>query len=103
MLSASSTSSSLSSTAPDNPFSLPQASRKVDFSKNPMYEKTFEFYDHSLLDDVNRGVLEVQEFFRLLSVCHTVMPEEKDGECSSSFENAFHFPAPPKVAPLEEI
>ncbi len=53
--------------------------RKVDFSSNPMFETTFEFYDKNLLDDVRRGNLQVQEFFRLLAVCHTVMPETKNG------------------------
>ncbi len=45
-----------------------------------MYETTFEFYDRHLLDDVRRGNLHVQEFFRLLALCHTVMPETKNGK-----------------------
>ena len=45
-----------------------------------MSEPTFEFYDKTLLDDVNKGVAHVHEFFRLLALCHTVMPEYKDGE-----------------------
>ena len=53
---------------------------RVDFSANPMSEPTFEFYDKTLLDDVNKGVAHVHEFFRLLALCHTVMPEYKDGE-----------------------
>lgn len=56
-----------------------QSNRRVDFSDNPMSEPTFEFYDKTLLDEVKRGNADVQEFFRLLSVCHTVMPEYKDG------------------------
>ena len=55
----------------------------MDFSANPMYEPTFEFYDKTLLDDVNRGVAHVHEFFRLLALCHTVMPEYKDGNFRS--------------------
>ena len=53
---------------------------RVDFSANPMSEPTFEFYDKTLLDDVNKGVAHVHEFFRLLALCHTVMPEYKDGK-----------------------
>jgi len=53
----------------------------VDFSANPMYEPGFEFYDRSLLDNVRDGDQHCREFFRLLALCHTVMPEEKkDGE-----------------------
>ena len=53
----------------------------MDFSSNPMYEPSFEFYDQSLLDNVRSGSdSNAREFFRLLSLCHTVMPEEKDGE-----------------------
>ncbi|ESN96530.1 hypothetical protein HELRODRAFT_68049, partial [Helobdella robusta] len=52
---------------------------KVDFSKNPYYEKTFDFYDDRLLGAVEQGVPEVHEFFRLLALCHTVMSSEKDG------------------------
>jgi magnesium-transporting ATPase (P-type) len=32
------------------------------------------------LDDINSGNKHVQEFFRLLALCHTVMSEEKDGK-----------------------
>lgn len=53
----------------------------MDFSGNPMYEPSFEFYDQSLLDNVRTGAdPESREFFRLLAVCHTVMPEEKSGK-----------------------
>jgi hypothetical protein len=45
-----------------------------------MSESTFDFYDQSLLDDVYGGKEEQMEFFRLLALCHTVMPEEKDGK-----------------------
>ncbi len=53
-----------------------------------MHEPSFEFYDRSLLDaarGVNAGPggaeenSNVQEFFRLLALCHTVMPEEHNG------------------------
>jgi len=51
----------------------------VDFSWNPVFEPEFNFYDQDLLEDVQNGKPEVHEFFRLLSICHTVMCEEKDG------------------------
>ena len=52
----------------------------MDFSANDMYEPSFRFFDQSLLDAVNSGDEDSHMFFRLLSLCHTVMPEEKDGE-----------------------
>ena len=57
-----------------------------------MYEPSFEFYDQSLLREVKRGDPDTQEFFRLLAVCHTVMPEFKNGileyQAQSPDENA---------------
>lgn len=65
---------------------------RVDFSDNPMYEPTFEFYDKSLLYDVKQGNANVHDFFRLLALCHTVMTEYKDGkleyQAQSPDENA---------------
>ncbi|XP_043218324.1 phospholipid-transporting ATPase ID-like isoform X2 [Amphibalanus amphitrite] len=52
----------------------------VDFSANDMYEPSFRFFDQTLLDAVNSGDEDSHMFFRLLSLCHTVMPEEKDGK-----------------------
>ena len=51
----------------------------MDFSRNPHYTKDFEFYDQSLLNDVEKGDPKSQEFFRLLSLCHTVMSQVKNG------------------------
>ncbi|XP_062998720.1 probable phospholipid-transporting ATPase IM [Elgaria multicarinata webbii] len=48
----------------------------VDFSFNPLADSRFHFYDHSLVESIQLGNPEVHEFFRLLSLCHTVMPEE---------------------------
>uniref|UniRef100_H3C4D3 Phospholipid-transporting ATPase n=1 Tax=Tetraodon nigroviridis TaxID=99883 RepID=H3C4D3_TETNG len=54
---------------------------KVDFSWNKLADPKFAFYDHSLMEAVKDGKAEVQDFFRLLALCHTVMPEEKkEGE-----------------------
>uniref|UniRef100_A0A8C1V280 Phospholipid-transporting ATPase n=1 Tax=Cyprinus carpio TaxID=7962 RepID=A0A8C1V280_CYPCA len=54
---------------------------KVDFSWNPLADPKFCFHDHKLVEVVKSGSPEVQAFFRLLALCHTVMPEEKtEGE-----------------------
>uniref|UniRef100_A0A3P8S2G8 Phospholipid-transporting ATPase n=1 Tax=Amphiprion percula TaxID=161767 RepID=A0A3P8S2G8_AMPPE len=54
---------------------------KVDFSWNQLADPKFVFHDHSLLETVKDGNPEAQTFFRLLALCHTVMPEEKtEGE-----------------------
>ncbi|XP_038275520.1 probable phospholipid-transporting ATPase IM isoform X2 [Dermochelys coriacea] len=50
----------------------------VDFSFNPLADRKFQFYDHSLIESIKLGDAMVHEFFRLLSLCHTVMPEEKN-------------------------
>uniref|UniRef100_A0A8B9T0N1 Phospholipid-transporting ATPase n=1 Tax=Anas platyrhynchos TaxID=8839 RepID=A0A8B9T0N1_ANAPL len=55
--------------------------RPVDFSFNPLADPRFQFWDPSLLEAVKLGDPHVHEFFRLLSLCHTVMSEEKsEGE-----------------------
>lgn len=55
----------------------PQKTACVDFSFNPLCDRRFQFYDSSLIEAVKREDPAVQEFFRLLALCHTVMPEEK--------------------------
>ncbi|XP_021322580.1 phospholipid-transporting ATPase ID isoform X2 [Danio rerio] len=54
----------------------------LDFSSwNPLADRGFCFYDQSLLEAVMVGDPAVHEFFRVLSLCHTVMSEEKsEGE-----------------------
>ncbi|KAI1715096.1 cation transport ATPase (P-type) domain-containing protein [Ditylenchus destructor] len=52
----------------------------LDFSTMSRWsEPMFRFYDKSLLEDTKRGLAEVHEFWRLLAICHTVMPERKTG------------------------
>uniref|UniRef100_A0AAQ4QQT6 Phospholipid-transporting ATPase n=1 Tax=Gasterosteus aculeatus aculeatus TaxID=481459 RepID=A0AAQ4QQT6_GASAC len=54
---------------------------QVDFSWNKLADPKFSFHDHSLGETVRGGNLEARAFFRLLALCHTVMPEEKkEGE-----------------------
>lgn len=52
-------------------------SEKVDFSYNPLADPKFSFYDHTLVEAVKTGDEATHRFFRLLSLCHTVMSEEK--------------------------
>uniref|UniRef100_A0A672NB00 Phospholipid-transporting ATPase n=1 Tax=Sinocyclocheilus grahami TaxID=75366 RepID=A0A672NB00_SINGR len=64
-----------------NCFYVPQKTEKVDFSWNSLADPKFCFHDHKLVEAVKSGSPEVQAFFRLLALCHTVMPEEKtEGE-----------------------
>uniref|UniRef100_A0A914ZBV5 Phospholipid-transporting ATPase n=1 Tax=Panagrolaimus superbus TaxID=310955 RepID=A0A914ZBV5_9BILA len=51
----------------------------IDFSYNRWSEATFKFYDKTLVDDTKRKITEVEQFWRLLALCHTVMPERKAG------------------------
>ncbi|XP_020486231.2 phospholipid-transporting ATPase ID [Labrus bergylta] len=58
-----------------------EKTEKVDFSWNQLADPKFIFHDHSLVETIREGNLEAQAFFRLLALCHTVMPEEKkEGE-----------------------
>ncbi|KAF3421427.1 hypothetical protein E2986_05257, partial [Frieseomelitta varia] len=52
----------------------------LDFSFNKDYEPEFKFYDSALLEAVKKNNEDVHSFFRLLALCHTVMPEEKNGK-----------------------
>ncbi|XP_077383964.1 phospholipid-transporting ATPase ID isoform X1 [Festucalex cinctus] len=56
--------------------------KRLDFTPfNPLADPDFCFYDDTLLESVKVGDSHTQEFFRLLSLCHTVMSEEKsEGE-----------------------
>jgi phospholipid-translocating ATPase len=51
----------------------------IDFSSNKWSEPSFKFYDKTLVDDTKRKIKEVEQFWRLLALCHTVMPERKAG------------------------
>lgn len=51
----------------------------LDFSYNPEYEPEFKWYDQTLMDAVKSDESHAHSFFRLLALCHTVMPEIKDG------------------------
>lgn len=54
-----------------------QATAKVEFPDNPYAEENFEFFDQRLLDAVQNNEPLVHDFFKILALCHTVMPEVK--------------------------
>ncbi|KAK7896412.1 hypothetical protein WMY93_021737 [Mugilogobius chulae] len=56
---------------------ITEKTERVDFSWNKLADPKFIFHDHSLVETVREGSVEAQGFFRLLALCHTVMPEEK--------------------------
>ncbi|XP_070706553.1 probable phospholipid-transporting ATPase IM [Pempheris klunzingeri] len=60
---------------------ITEKTQTVDFSWNRLADMKFIFHDQSLVETVREGNPEAQTFFRLLALCHTVMPEEKtEGE-----------------------
>ncbi|RXG67747.1 Phospholipid-transporting ATPase ID [Armadillidium vulgare] len=62
------------------PIEITEDTKYVDLSKNPHYEPEFRFYDQTLVDTLSVGDPECVTFFKLLSLCHTVMPEIKKGK-----------------------
>ncbi|XP_024124313.1 phospholipid-transporting ATPase IC [Oryzias melastigma] len=55
--------------------------KPVDWSWNQHADKKFQFMDHLLVANVkSKKDKEAMEFFKLLSLCHTVMVDNKDGE-----------------------
>lgn len=48
----------------------------IQFEEN---EKDFVWFDRNLIESIDRNDEDVDLFFKLLSLCHTVMPEEKNG------------------------
>lgn len=54
----------------------------MDFSFNDLADVKFQYYDAALLEAVKLGTPQVCSFFRLLALCHTVMPDEtNNGKC----------------------
>lgn len=60
-------------------FTKNKAVPPVDFSVNPEYEPEFRWFDRTLLDAVRSDEEHAHNFFRLLALCHTVMPEYVEG------------------------
>lgn len=67
---------------------MAQNTEPLDFSFNPEYEPEFKFFDATLLEAVKRGDPEVHDFFRLLALCHTVMPDQKNGRLEYQVNNS---------------
>ncbi|XP_060055211.1 phospholipid-transporting ATPase FetA-like isoform X2 [Erinaceus europaeus] len=60
---------------------ISEKTEKVNFSYNKLADPKFSFYDNTLVEAVKHGNQQVHLFFRSLSLCHTVMSEEKvEGE-----------------------
>ncbi|CAF2108771.1 unnamed protein product [Rotaria magnacalcarata] len=63
--------------------------RPIEFEEK---DDDFEWYDQKLMEAIKRNDPDVYEFFTLLSICHTVMTEVKDGkivyQAQSPDENA---------------
>ncbi|KAM9367416.1 phospholipid-transporting ATPase IC [Phaethornis superciliosus] len=54
---------------------------QVDFSWNVYADGKFLFYDHYLIEQIKAGKEpEIQKFFFLLAICHTVMVDTSDGQ-----------------------
>ncbi|XP_008941220.1 PREDICTED: phospholipid-transporting ATPase IC, partial [Merops nubicus] len=54
---------------------------QVDFSWNKYADGKFVFYDHYLIEQIKSGKEpEIQKFFFLLAICHTVMVDTCDGQ-----------------------
>ncbi|OXB60756.1 hypothetical protein ASZ78_016807 [Callipepla squamata] len=54
---------------------------KVDFTWNIYADGKFLFYDHYLIEQIkSKKDPEIQEFFLLLAICHTVMVDVSDGQ-----------------------
>ncbi|CAF4874232.1 unnamed protein product, partial [Rotaria sp. Silwood2] len=51
--------------------------KAIDFQEK---DSDFEWYDKKLLDAIEQNDNDVHNFFTLLSLCHTVMSEEKNGK-----------------------
>uniref|UniRef100_A0A1A8V817 Phospholipid-transporting ATPase n=1 Tax=Nothobranchius furzeri TaxID=105023 RepID=A0A1A8V817_NOTFU len=67
---------------------ITEKTERVDFSWNQLADPKFVFHDYSLVETVKEGNPEAQAFFRLLALCHTVMPEEKkEGELNYQAES----------------
>ncbi|XP_029941465.1 phospholipid-transporting ATPase ID, partial [Salarias fasciatus] len=60
-----------------NRIEITEKTERVDFSWNQLADPKFAFHDHRLAETVRAGNPEAHAFFRLLALCHTVMPEEK--------------------------
>ena len=61
-------------------YCLLQKTPRCDFSDNPHYEKAFDWYDECLVQLNKDRDPNVNKFFTLIALCHTIMSEVKDGK-----------------------
>lgn len=63
----------------------PVVSQRNPYAWNPFADGKLQFYNKDL-ESLVRGKQDraVQEFWRLLAICHTVMVQEKDSECDQA-------------------
>ncbi|CAF0928304.1 unnamed protein product [Rotaria sordida] len=61
----------------DKTGTLTQKLKPIEFAEQ---DKEFVWYDQTLIDDIKHDDRNVHNFFSHLALCHTVMPEEKDGQ-----------------------
>uniref|UniRef100_A0A914X167 Phospholipid-transporting ATPase n=1 Tax=Plectus sambesii TaxID=2011161 RepID=A0A914X167_9BILA len=54
--------------------------KPLDFSENKWSEPEFKFYDPQLLEDTKGSNEKVAEFWRLIALCHTIMPDRSSKE-----------------------
>lgn len=64
--------------ASGNVMDITESTSKCDFSGNVYAEQTFDFYDQRVLDEIKSGNKNFEQFYKLLALCHTVMPETTD-------------------------
>uniref|UniRef100_A0A4W4E4C8 Phospholipid-transporting ATPase n=1 Tax=Electrophorus electricus TaxID=8005 RepID=A0A4W4E4C8_ELEEL len=73
--------------------------KPVDFSWNRYMDRKFQFFDSHLVSCIrSKKDPEILEFFKLLSLCHTVMVEQKDGERLSENELVYQAASPDEGA-----
>ena len=62
-------------------FTFFQNRQAVDWSYNEYADPSFQFYDQTLIDKIQLGDEKIAEFFRLIAINHTVMPDyDADGK-----------------------
>uniref|UniRef100_H2YBK4 Phospholipid-transporting ATPase n=1 Tax=Ciona savignyi TaxID=51511 RepID=H2YBK4_CIOSA len=54
---------------------LTKSTPNADFSFNKDAENSFRFFDQRLINAITSGDTKVHEFFKLIAICHTVMPD----------------------------
>ncbi|CAF2582547.1 unnamed protein product [Rotaria sp. Silwood2] len=73
----------------ENEIQDPEKLKPIEFEEK---DEEFQWYDQKLIDSIKNNDEDERQFFTLLSLCHTVMPEEKDGkiiyQAQSPDENA---------------